>query len=259
MADDPRLFRSVEDLGREYASGDLSPVDVTEACLARIEEQNEALQAFSLVDGKRALTQARESEARWRAGTALSSLDGIPVGIKDLVLTKDWPTVKGSAAVSSNGPWTEDGPSVARIREAGAVLLGKTTTCDHGWKAVTDNPATGLVTRNPWDETKTPGGSSGGSAAALASGMCVLALGTDGGGSIRVPASFSSLFGLKPTFGRVPAWPPSGFATLAHVGPMARTVRDVRISLMFLPGLMPGIGMLLHLPPWILLRTSKAV
>jgi aspartyl-tRNA(Asn)/glutamyl-tRNA(Gln) amidotransferase subunit A len=132
--------------------------------------------------------------------------------------------------VDPKGPWTEDAPSVARLREAGAVLVGKTTTPEFGWKGSTDSPLTG-ITRNPWDTTKTPGGSSGGSAAALAARMCPLALGTDGGGSIRIPASFSGVFGLKPSFGRVPAYPLSPFGTVAHVGPMSRTVRDGALAM----------------------------
>src|SRR6185436_9491482 len=121
--------------------------------------------------------------------------------------------------------WNEDAPATARLREHGAVLLGRTTTPEFGWKGVTDSPLTG-ITRNPWNPDKTPGGSSGGAAVAAATGMGALHLGTDGGGSIRIPAGFSGIYGLKPSFGRVPAYPLSPFGTVAHVGPMTRTVED---------------------------------
>jgi aspartyl-tRNA(Asn)/glutamyl-tRNA(Gln) amidotransferase subunit A len=155
----------------------------------------------------------------------LSPLDGVPVAVNDLLLTKGWPTRRGSLTVDPEGPWADDAPGVARLREAGAVLIGKTTTPEFGWKGTTDGPLTG-VTRNPWNKAKTPGGSSGGSAAVLAARFAPLALGTDGGGSIRIPAGFCGVFGLKPSFGRVPAWPLSPFGTVAHVGPMSRTALD---------------------------------
>ena len=163
-------------------------------------------------------------------GNPLSPLDGVPIAIKDLLLTKGWPTLRGSLTVDASGPWEVDAPSVARLREAGTVLIGKATTPEFGWKATTDSALTG-ITRNPWNVEKTPGGSSGGSAAALAARFCPLALGTDGGGSIRIPASFSGVFGLKPSFGRVPAYPLSPFGTVAHVGPMSRTVLDAAMLL----------------------------
>jgi aspartyl-tRNA(Asn)/glutamyl-tRNA(Gln) amidotransferase subunit A len=152
----------------------------------------------------------------------------VPVSIKDILLTRGWPTLRGSKTVDPAGPWTDDAPAVARLRESGAVLIGKNTTPEFGWKGVTDSPLTG-ITRNPWDPAKTPGGSSGGGAAAVASGMCPLTLGTDGGGSIRIPCAFTGIFGLKPSFGRVPAWPLSPYGTVAHIGPMSRTVRDTAL------------------------------
>jgi aspartyl-tRNA(Asn)/glutamyl-tRNA(Gln) amidotransferase subunit A len=160
----------------------------------------------------------------------MGRLDGVPVGIKDLMLTKGWPTLRGSRTIDPDQPWTDDAPAVARLREHGAVLLGKTTTPEYGWKGVTDSPLTG-ITRNPWNLDRTPGGSSGGASAALAAGFCPLATGTDGGGSIRIPASFAGVAGLKPSFGRVPAWPSSPFGTVAHVGPMARTIADCALML----------------------------
>jgi aspartyl-tRNA(Asn)/glutamyl-tRNA(Gln) amidotransferase subunit A len=213
-----------------YRQRELSPVEATRAVLARIDAQNAVTNAYCLIRDSEALDSARQSEQRWHAGEPAGLLDGVPVSVKDLLLTSGWPTLRGSLTIDENGPWTVDAPAVARLREHGAVLLGKTTTPEFGWKGVTDSPLTG-VTRNPWDPGRTPGGSSGGAAAAVASGMGPLALGTDGGGSIRIPASFCGIVGLKPTHGRVPVYPPSTFGTLSHVGPMARTVADAALLL----------------------------
>jgi aspartyl-tRNA(Asn)/glutamyl-tRNA(Gln) amidotransferase subunit A len=207
----------------------ISPVEVTKAVLGRIEKFNPVLNAFRLVS-EHALQEATASEARWTAGQPRGLLDGVPVSIKDIILTKGWSTLRGSKTVDPKGPWNDDAPVTARLREHGAVLLGKTTTPEFGWKGVTDSPLTG-ITRNPWNPAKTPGGSSGGAAAAVASGMGPLAVGTDGGGSIRIPCSFTGLYGIKPSFGRVPAWPLSPFGTVAHVGPMTRTVADAALML----------------------------
>ena len=211
------------ELSAGFAARAFSPVEVTGALLARIEKLGSAVNAFCLLDAPASLAQAKASEARWHKGAPLSALDGVPVAIKDLLLTTGWPTLRGSKTIDPGQAWAIDAPAVARLREAGAVLLGKTTTPEYGWKGVTDSPLTG-ITRNPWDLSKTPGGSSGGSAAALAARLAPLAIGTDGGGSIRIPASFSGVFGLKPTYGRVAAFPPSPFGTLAHIGPMSRDV-----------------------------------
>jgi aspartyl-tRNA(Asn)/glutamyl-tRNA(Gln) amidotransferase subunit A len=214
------------ELFRKHAA---SPVEVAEAVLKRIAKLNPKLNAFNLVSEK-AAEDAKASEGRWLRGEPKGLLDGVPVSIKDILLTKGWPTLRGSKTVDPKGPWNDDAPAVARLREHGAVLLGKTTTPEFGWKGVTDSALTG-ITRNPWNPAKTPGGSSGGAAAALAAGMGALAVGTDGGGSIRIPCSFTGLFGIKPSFGRVPAWPLSPFGTVAHVGPMARTVADAALML----------------------------
>lgn len=163
-------------------------------------------------------------------GEPAGLVDGIPVSIKDTILTKGWPTLRGSHAVDPLGPWDIDGPCTERLREQGAVILGKTTTPEFGWKGVTDNPL-GDVARNPWDLSKTAGGSSGGAAVAAALGMGVLHIGTDGGGSIRIPAGFTGVFGLKPTYGRVPAYPASSMGDLAHIGPITRCVRDAALML----------------------------
>jgi aspartyl-tRNA(Asn)/glutamyl-tRNA(Gln) amidotransferase subunit A len=221
---------SVSQLTRGYRSKRFSPLEATRAVLAQLAAKNSAINAMCLVDEKAALKSARASERRWLKGSALSDVDGVPALIKDLILTKGWPTLRGSRTVDKDQPWTEDGPATARLREHGAVLLGKTTTPEFGWKGVTDSPLSG-ITRNPWDLSKTPGGSSGGSAAAVASGFAPLSLGTDGGGSIRIPAGFTGIFGFKPSFGRVPAYPLSPFGTVAHVGPMTRTVEDAAIMM----------------------------
>jgi aspartyl-tRNA(Asn)/glutamyl-tRNA(Gln) amidotransferase subunit A len=213
-----------------YRDRTLSPVEVLEASLARIERDDRIIDAFCLVDADRALAEARRSEERWHGGTPAGALDGVPVAVKDVFPTRGWPTLRGSRAVDPAGPWEDDASAVAALRRHGAVLPGKTTTPEFGWKGVTDSPLAG-VTRNPWDPTRTAGGSSGGSAAALAAGMVPLALGTDGGGSIRIPCSFCGLPGIKPTYGRVPAWPPSPYGTVAHAGPMARTVTDLALLL----------------------------
>ena len=217
------------ELLEKYRTKALSPVEVARAVMRRIEEFNPRLNAFCLLN-KDLLEEAKASESRWLKGEPKGMLDGVPVSIKDLLLTRGWPTLRGSKTVDPKGPWNDDAPAVARLRENGALFLGKTTTPEFGWKGVTDSALTG-ITRNPWNPAKTPGGSSGGAAAALAAGMGPLALGTDGGGSIRIPCGFTGLFGLKPSFGRVPAWPLSPFGTVAHVGPMTRSVADAALLL----------------------------
>lgn len=213
------------ELSAAFSTRDVSPVEAAEAFLGRIEALDSEINCFCHLDPETSRGQAEASETRWMQGDPLSPLDGVPVAIKDLLITKGWPTRRGSLTVDPKGPWDADAPTVARLREAGAVFIGKTTTPEFGWKGSTDSPLTG-ITRNPWNKDKTPGGSSGGSSAALAARFAPLALGTDGGGSIRIPASFTNTYGLKPSFGRVPAYPLSPFGTVAHVGPMTRTVLD---------------------------------
>ena len=221
---------SATELLAGYRKKAISPVEATKAVLARIRKVDPVLNAFVMVDAKAALASARASEARWMKGRPMGMLDGVPTSIKDLVLTKGWPTLRGSKTVDPKGPWKDDSPCVARLREHGAVLLGKTATPEFGWKGVCDSPLTG-ITRNPWNPKKTPGGSSGGAAAAVAAGMGPLAVGSDGGGSIRIPCSLTGLFGIKPSFGRVPAWPLSPFGTVSHIGPMTRTAADAALML----------------------------
>jgi aspartyl-tRNA(Asn)/glutamyl-tRNA(Gln) amidotransferase subunit A len=218
-----------------YARRELSPVEATQAVLDRIERADERVNAFCLVDAERALADARAAEARWAEGRTLGPVDGVPTSIKDIFLTKGWPTLRGSKAIDPDQPWEEDAPSVARLRESGAILVGKTTTPELAWKGVTDSPRTG-VTRNPWDPGRTAGGSSGGAAAAVVMGMAPLATGTDGGGSVRIPGSFSGCVAIKPTYGRVPHYPASPYGTLAHAGPMTMTVEDTALMLDVLSG-----------------------
>lgn len=225
---------SATDLIHGYRTGTVSPVEATQAALDRIDAHNGRLNAFCLVDPDAALDAARAAETRWASGKPQGLVDGVPTSIKDLSLTKGWPTLRGSKSTDPAGPggagWTEDAPYVTRLRENGAVFLGKTTTPEFGWKGVTDSPLTG-VTRNPWDDTKTPGGSSGGAAVAAATGMGALHQGSDGGGSIRMPCGYTGIYGIKPNFGRIPAYPASPFGTLSHAGPMTRTVADSALML----------------------------
>ncbi|GAA1709854.1 amidase [Fodinicola feengrottensis] len=213
-----------------YSAGERSPVEATRQALDRIEKYDRELNAYVLVDAEGAMAAAEESAQRWEQGNPIGMLDGVPVSIKDMFLTAGMPTVKGSRAIDPEQEWTVDAPVSARLREHGAVVLGKTTTPELGWKGVTDSPLSG-VTRNPWNRELTAGGSSGGSAVAVATGMGALSVGTDGGGSIRIPASFCGIAGLKPTHGRVPVYPASAFGPLSHSGPMAVSVDDLALLL----------------------------
>lgn len=207
----------------------LSPVEITQECLKQVLKYNPALNAFSYLDEKQALHRARGSENRWMKNEPVGCLDGIPVTIKDWFHHKGWPTRYGSA-VSSTLKQPQDSPPVARLREQGAIFIGKTTLPEYGHKGVTDSPLTG-ITRNPWNMEKTPGGSSGGAAVAAATGMAFLNLGSDAGGSIRIPASFSGVFGFKPSPGIVPHWPPGLFSSLSSSGPLTRTVEDAALMM----------------------------
>ncbi len=229
MSSDVLSMTAAELIGH-YRNKTLSPVDTTRAALDRISRLNPVYNAFVLVDEQRAMNDARASEARWQRGEPAGIVDGIPATVKDLIVTEGWPTRRGSLTIDPDQPWPENGPPVARMKEQGAVFLGKTTTPEFGWKGVTDSPLTG-VTVNPWDTRLTPGGSSGGAAVAAATGMGTLHIATDGGGSIRIPAGFCGLFGFKPTFGIVPVHPHSPALTLWHQGPIARNVDDASLVL----------------------------
>lgn len=208
---------------------ELSPVELTATVLDRIERLNPTLNAYCTVTAPEAREAAREAEAAVMRGDELGALHGLPLSVKDLTTTKGVRTARGSKLYEHYVP-DEDAPSVARVRAAGAVILGKTNTPEFGWKGDSDNPLFG-PTYNPWDRTKTAGGSSGGAAAAVAAGLGPLAIGSDGAGSIRIPASFCGIVGLKAQVWRVAMYPPSATETISHTGPMTRTVRDTALLL----------------------------
>lgn len=212
-----------------FKSGTASPVEAVQHSLEQIRRLNPVLNAFCLVDEQSALNSARASEQRWHNKQPLSALDGVPIGIKDVILTCGWPTLRGSRAVDPDQPWTEDAPIVSQLRNAGAVLVGKTTTSEFGSKFTTDSELNG-ITRNPWNTKYSSGGSSGGSAVAVATDMVPLALGTDYIGSIRTPASFCGTVGFKPTHGLIPHSNNSLF-DCSCVGPLARSVDDISLLL----------------------------
>jgi aspartyl-tRNA(Asn)/glutamyl-tRNA(Gln) amidotransferase subunit A len=218
---------SAAKLSELYRSKAASPLEAMTAILARAEVVNPRINALTLIDAEAALAAARASEARWRRGEPLSPLDGVPVSIKELVRAKGWPHTMASL-LTDKSPATEDAPAVARLREAGAIVYAQNTSPEYGFKGVTDSPLHG-ITLNPWNLDLTPGGSSGGSAAAVAAGLGPLAVGTDGGGSVRIPSAFT--VGLKATYGRIPAWPPSMHGELANTGPMTRTTLDCALML----------------------------
>ena len=225
---------TAEQLLALYREGAASPVEVTRQVLQRIAKLNPVLNAFCLVDEEAALKSAGVSEQRWQAhrhnGSAVGALEGVPASIKDLLLTRGWPTLRGSRTVNPQQNWDVDAPVTARLREAGAVLLGKTTTPEFGCKGETNSLLTG-ISRNPWNTAHTPGGSSGGASAAVSAGLGPLAIGTDGAGSVRIPAAFCGNVGMKPSFGRIPAYPLSPFGSVAHLGPHAMSVTDVALMM----------------------------
>jgi aspartyl-tRNA(Asn)/glutamyl-tRNA(Gln) amidotransferase subunit A len=216
------------DLSRRYRSSELSPVEVARDCLARI-DANAAVNAFLAIDPDGALAAAAASEARWRAGRPLGPIDGVPASIKDNIWVKGLPTRRGSKT-SDATPAAADSPAVARRREQGAIIRGKTSMPEPGGIGVCHSPLTG-VTRNPWNPAHTPGGSTGGGAVAALLGLGVLHLGTDGAGSLRIPAAFTGVFGIKPSFGRVPVYPALLLNVLSHQGPITRTVGDAALML----------------------------
>jgi len=227
VASDELCFLSAVELRHAYHRRDLSPVEVTEAILARIEKHNPQLTAFITVTPEIALRQAHEAERAYAAGDAVAPLAGIPISIKDLTPTRGIRTTRGSLLEPDWVP-EEDAPFVERIYAAGAVLLGKTNTPELGWKGDSGNHLVG-PTHNPWRHGLTAGGSSGGAGGAVAAGLGPLSQGSDGAGSIRIPAAFCGIVGFKPSFGLVPNYPRSAVGDLAHLGPMTRTVLDAAL------------------------------
>jgi aspartyl-tRNA(Asn)/glutamyl-tRNA(Gln) amidotransferase subunit A len=224
---DPALL-SAEDMLGYFTRRQLTPVDVLQAVTERVARLNPGFNAFAVMNPG-ALQAAGESTSRWRSGRPLGILDGVPCTVKDLVDLAGFPTRRGSRTTSTD-PVPDDAPLVAGLKAAGAVILGKTTTTEFGWKSPGDCPLHG-ITRNPWNPDYTTGGSSSGAGAAGAAGFGPLHVGTDAGGSVRIPAAWCGLVGLKPTYGRIPQWPASAFASVSCAGPMTRTVRDA--ALMF--------------------------
>jgi aspartyl-tRNA(Asn)/glutamyl-tRNA(Gln) amidotransferase subunit A len=234
MSDPDLCYMPATDLAVAIRTKQVSPVAVVNAILARIEQLNPRLNAFCLVTADAARQAAQAAEQAVMHGESLGPLHGVPVSIKDLVITKGVRTMRGSKLYEHDVP-SEDAPVVERLKAAGAIILGKTTTPELGFKGVTDSPVTG-ITRNPWHLERTPGGSSGGAGVAVATGMGPLAVGTDAGGSIRIPSSFCGIYGLKPHVGRVPVYPASVAGDLSHAGPMTRTVRDAALMLNTIAG-----------------------
>ena len=232
MADDALCWMPATELSAAIRARRLSPVELVEAVLARIGRLNPRLRAYLTVTDEHARAAAREAEAAVMRGDPLGPLHGIPVGIKDLSYTKGIRTTRGSLLYKDFVP-DENHPIVDRLLDAGAIIVGKTNTPEFGWKGATDNRL-GPPCVNPWDTERTPGGSSGGSAVAVAAGMAPIATGSDGVCSIRTPASFCGIFGMKPQYGRIPS--PTVGLDVAHLGPMARTVRDAALMLNALAG-----------------------
>ncbi|GDY06946.1 amidase [Planctomycetia bacterium] len=222
----------------------MSPVEVMRATLARIERFNPALNAFVTVQSEEAMCSAAKAEDALMRGECWGPLHGVPLHVKDNLFVAGSRTTFGSKLTETNVT-TEDCPAVERLRQAGMIVVGRTNTPEQGWKGVTDNRVFG-ITRNPWNAKLTPGGSSGGASAAVAAGLGPIGLGTDGGGSLRIPASFSGVFGFKASFGRIPNWPGSGGAMLRHIGTITRTVADMAVALDVLAG--PDPRDLLSLP-----------
>ncbi|KON63087.1 acylamidase [Komagataeibacter europaeus] len=230
---------SARDMLAGYRAGTLCPVEVMQAVLDRSRSVESVLNPFCCIDAENALASASVSRDIWKKGLPTRPLEGVPVSIKDTAMVRGWRYARGSRVAENSPPATMDSPSVERLRQAGAVLFASTTTCEGGWKAVTDSPLTG-ITRNPHNTDFTPGGSSGGAGASIAVGCGPLALGSDGGGSIRVPSSFSGIFGLKPTFARVPMYPVGAHYTdMSHFGPMTRNVADAALMLSVMQGRHP--------------------
>jgi aspartyl-tRNA(Asn)/glutamyl-tRNA(Gln) amidotransferase subunit A len=227
-------YTPATELARLIRTRALSPVEVTRAVLERIERLNPSLNAYCTITADLALDTARAAERAVMQGDALKPLHGVPYSVKDLNFTKGVRTMGGSFIFEHRVPDT-DAPLVRRLKAAGGVMVGKTTSPEFGWKALGDSPLTG-ITRNPWNLGMTSGGSSAGAGTAAAAGLAPLAQGSDGAGSIRIPASFCGIYGFKPSYGRVPNWPLSNNDYASHNGPMTRTVADAALMLSVIAG-----------------------
>ena len=227
-------YRPATELAQDIATKRLSPVEIVDTFLARIERLNPTINAYCTVTADQARAAARRAEAAVMRGAVLGPLHGVPVSIKDLIFTQGVRTTRGSKLYEHYVP-DQDAPVVERLKAAGAIVLGKTNTPEIGWKGVTDNLVFG-PTRNPWNLARTPGGSTGGGSAQVAAGLGPIAIGTDGGGSIRIPAAFAGCFGFKPSFGRVPVYPAAPNESVSHTGPLTNTVRDAALTLNVIAG-----------------------
>src|SRR6267378_1170120 len=234
MASTDLAFTPATELAGLIRAKKLSPVELTRAVLDRIGRLNPVVNAFCTVTADVALAAAREAEQAVVKGEVRGPLHGLPFSIKDLHLTQGVRTMSGSSIFEHRVP-DVDPPVVRRLKQAGGVMLGKTTTPEFGWKGLGDSPLTG-ITRNPWNTGMTTGGSSAGAAAAVAAGLGPLHHGSDGAGSIRIPSSFCGIYGLKPSYGRVPMWPVSNNDYSSHNGPMTRTVADAALMLSIMAG-----------------------
>jgi Asp-tRNA(Asn)/Glu-tRNA(Gln) amidotransferase A subunit family amidase len=222
------------ELAKRIARREISPVEVIDAALTRLDETQPAINAFTAVDPEGARRAARAAEQAVMRGDALGPLHGVPVSVKDLIDVAGLPARYGSLTMKDNVA-RADAPSVERLRRAGAIILGKTATPEFGYTGQTKSLVHG-VTRNPWNIALTPGGSSGGAVGSVAAGVTPIALGTDGGGSLRNPAALTGLVAIKANFGRVPVWPASVNPLLLHVGPVARSVTDAVLMLGVIAG-----------------------
>src|SRR5579863_9120300 len=244
MAPDEFAFMSAVELAAAIRERKVSPVELTKATLARIEKLNPRLNVFVTVPSEQALCSAAKAEDAVMRGDQLGPLHGVPFHVKDNLYVAGSRTTFGSKLFETNVT-ADDCPAVKRLKGAGMIMIGRTNTPEFGWKGVTDNRVFG-ITRNPWNTELTPGGSSGGAAAAVAAGLGPIGLGTDGGGSLRIPAAFCGVVGFKASFGRMPNWPGSSGAILRHIGVITRTVGDQAAALDVMAG--PDSRDLLSLP-----------
>ena len=241
---DEFAFLSAVELATLMRQRRVSPVEVMKRTLARIERLNPTLNAFVTMQSEEAMCSAAKAEDALMRGECVGPLFGVPLHVKDNLFVAGSRTTFGSKLMEKNVT-SDDSPAVERLRKAGMIVIGRTNTPEYGWKGVTDNRVFG-ITRNPWNTALTPGGSSGGASAAVGAGLGPIGIGTDGGGSLRIPASFCGVFGFKASFGRIPNWPGSGGAMLRHIGAITRTVGDMAAALDVMAG--PDSRDLLSLP-----------